>query len=303
MPTVSASGLESSPRRLSPLSCKTGQFGTPDLAVEAADKLLLVEVKVGAPVDKRQLIAYRRFLQQHRSKHSCLSLLAIGPPVQGIPDGVETVRWFHLAKRLNRLATWKEVARHPLSRHLTLQLLDYLRSAGLAPERVRSTISREMRDWEKRHGKQLVLDEKVTVSLVMSELKSLWALLDLVRSTWLGLHPRANFRFGSGIARPPWIGWNVNAMTYFLWVPAHRPEMLTFELFEKANRRRWEADRNRAGFLVPSRRRWSWRRELDLVSPTVGFFLPSADQETILSDFISESLKIAARYQDKESQH
>jgi hypothetical protein len=270
----------------------------PDLAIFTGKTLTYVEAKVEAGLGPTQLKRYReKLLRSDRQKTSLVTLTRyrLGQ-VDTEPDARLT--WLDLGEWLDALLG-ASVLSEP-SKYLVKEYLDFLRGRGLAQCPPRSAMSRTLVDYSTNHPEDSVFMGKPVRSLAkleaIGELQPLTKFLKVLEEA-LGRHfPKKQLRLSSGVSgrQGPWIGYNIQAMSYFLCIYLYSPDRLVFETYDA------KVDPDIASELgeptYRNNKKWCWSTSVDLAASDNDFYSKSAsDQVAMISDFVGGALAIARK--------
>jgi hypothetical protein len=188
-----------------------------------------------------------------------------------------------------------------LAQHLIDQFIGLLKHLHLMPMQVRSGLSEELRahrEWASANrDKPSVFRSRVSSVdrlKTMEHTERLRNLLLQMDSMLTRAPAVERHRFDSSpYSREPWIGFSVNDMAYFFYVPLNQPETLLLKRF-RTSIDPGAFDRS-LGDLVPAPKgQMRWVARLDLLAPSPSFFdLDEDDQENRLGAFFDQAFAYA----------
>lgn len=270
-------------------------FGKPDMRLETADKLALVEVKTGAALGESQLHDYRRALKSSSTANTKLILLNqyLTPLGKHSPD--YSLLWHELAQAMTDLLKTDSIA--ATSRYLMVQLVEFLRSKNLALSGVKSKISEGMnRHWVEQGDDSILFKRIKSLDRIASyeELQPLHDILQLMGSALDQLDFDPKPRLDSGQQTGGWIGYNIYRMKHWLCLYYPSPDVIVFES------KLWKGERqpSETPLVGEYYYRWEsthWRNMLDLSVDDGRFFEISAeDQFDQMLEFARTSFDIVS---------
>jgi hypothetical protein len=285
---------------------RTEQHGTPDLRIAADDLDVLVEVKLDGNLTFEQADHYAKELERRGRPNRKLVALLGAAPQDPLPDGTVVRTWGQLGETLS-----KEVARCPsdVSLHLADELVGLLRHLHLMPLRVCSPLSAALQAhaaWSDAHPDQPSVTRTRLRSLSrlesFPETRPLLELLSQMRAVLSAATLRKesgvrSYAFDSGPKMPePWIGFNVNDMEYFFYVPLTTPEHVVLQRYRHpVDARRFDGT---LGTLEPAAPNGvvRWRDTLDLLDEDGAFFGETeVDQAKRLDAFFTRAFEFGER--------
>lgn len=277
----------------------TDEHGIPDIRIEADDLDVIIEVKLDAGLTFAQADIYREHLDHVGAERRCLVALLGGHPTESLPPGTVTRTWGELGQRLLKQT---QGADSEVPRHLVEQLVGLLNHLHLMPLRVRSRLSESLKahqQWSRENPELPSLSRTRVRSVArlqeMTHCEPLRNLL-LQMERVLERHPEVHTFFldSSAFGVEPWIGFNVNNMDYFFYLPINDPEQITLQ------RLRGGVDRasfdGSLGYLEDSRKDGivRWRTALDLAGDDSNYFdADRTEQLRLLTAFFDRGLAYA----------
>ncbi|WP_020471749.1 PD-(D/E)XK nuclease family protein [Zavarzinella formosa] len=240
--------------------------GTPDLALNVADRLAYIEVKVESPATAEQLLNYRRLLDESAVPHTQLILLTRYPvdiKHAGL-SGLRFVRWYEVSEWLvEQQAKYKFQA---VGEFLAGQFLEFLGSRSMSMAQV---------SWELTGGIRALRN----FSLMLAE---------SAHAAGVRVTPQGTYHETGA-----WL----DGKAYWIGIDFEMPNILKFMTWKRP------VDPKAAQELgVGEIHEWTnksahgWERKLDLAAEDVHFFaLSRASQMQILEAFIKESVELARR--------
>jgi hypothetical protein len=284
----------------------TADLGIPDIRIEGEDLLVIVEVKLGGVPSEGQRRPYLMQLAASDRPRKALVALVGYRTEDRLDDGTYVRRWGELAEVLGREA---ERSGSEVTRYLTGELKTLLHHLDLMPPVVRSGVSAGLahhRVWAKVNPTaSSVLRDRLRSLKAVGQMEGCGPLHDLLRQMRhvLSRSPAVvKHRFDSGPAMArPWIGFNVNDMSYFFFLSLSNPERVVLQRFwngvdpDLFDGALGELDIRADGIA-------RWRHSLDLADPDLGFFQAErSEQSQILTRFFEESFHYAERLAPKRS--
>ena len=282
-----------------PLSVRTQDYtdqnGIPDIRIEADDVDVIVEVKLGGDLTFEQLDAYSKELKRERACPVLVALVGSAPTCK-LPAGTRVRLWRDLGVQLRVEARSSE---SELTRYLIDQFADLLNHLNLMPLQVRSGLSNELsahQQWAEANPEQPSLFTTRIKSIDrlnekdMPHTERLRQLLLQMEHVLKGASGVRRYRFDSGPNMDePWIGFNINDMAYFFYVPLAQPETIYLQRYgHGVDPSSWDGSRGElettpAGITF-------WSEELDLLAPGLGFVEANeVIQEKMIKDFFERA--------------
>lgn len=263
--------------------------GIPDIRIQTATKLLLVEVKVTAEVTPPQVSDYLTELRSSRKySHRRLVLLTRYPVPFDLDDDVGTVRWYELADLLDAHRPPSHL--QPVA-FLTDQFLEFAYGQTLMVAQLRSGISRGLRKYQSSHREDSIFTSRIRRLSKLApheDLKGFHDLLLMMEEALRRAAPDRSAKLDSGQQEGGWIGYNLQDMHYYLYVRLSRPEVVVFQDYTGSILR--EAIPRDRGHAKTTAGRTTWNNELDLASSETSFFTaPKSEQLRLLEDFFLTS--------------
>ncbi len=195
-------------------------------------------------------------------------------------------------------------SRDPVASYLVSELAELLNHLSLMPRQVRSELSAALdahEEWaEANPDRPSVLRNRIGSIGRLDEMEHCGPLKNLLLQMEhvLQQHPDVNhFRLDSGPFGPQsWIGFNIDRMQYFFFVPLNEPETIVLDRYllpvDPAS-----FDQSLGRLIAPnSAGLTGWRGTLDLADPGIGYFRSGrAEQVEILAHFFRERFAYARK--------
>lgn len=274
---------------------RTEEHGIPDIRIRSQDLDIMVEVKLGGGLTFSQANAYETHLRMQDAERTALVALVGSQLTEDLPEGTRLRTWGELGQRL---LEERDRSRSELTWHLVDNFVGLLNHLHLMPLRVRSPVSEALwahRDWANLNPE--------APAVIRDRLRNIHRLRDMehcepLRNLLLQMdHVLAHhadvstylFDSGPNMARP-WIGFNVNNMRYFFFLPLNAPEHVTLQRYDEAvdpasfDGTLGSIDDSSSDGLS------RWSAVLDLADPQVGYFEADRNQQVhLLSEFFDRA--------------
>jgi len=263
-----------------------------DIQIETPRHLLFIEVKVGSPLTDNQVLTYIQLLR--KSKHypnARLISLTKYPVGQQTEKDIYSVRWYEVAEWLE---SYFDNLSSDISKFLVDQFLFFLKSQNSTIPQVKTNLSHGIKRYEQKMGNQSIFRKRLRRLDVLSkddDLKPLHDFLLLLDEVFkkLGFQPEPHFDSGQS-KEGKWIGYNINKMTYFVFITLNEPEVLCFQTF---NRIILEPTKELGvGVLYKEHKRITWWNRIDLAL-TKFFDQTKENQLKLILNFVKTSIEFA----------
>ncbi len=280
-------------------------YGTPDVSICLPNLTVYIEVKVEAELAEGQAEGYLSALEElAECDDTRLALLTKYPAPLTVSEKVHRARWFEIIDVLEQIVSGSISS---VSSYLANQFVAFLADRGMAIPKLRSSVSEGVREHLSTKGDEaFVRGGKMRSPNRLLDDESLRPLHDLLNIMSLAIEQsgisKKGVKFGSGSGEGMgWLGWNVDALSYFFYVRVSNPDAVVFQTYNvHIDRAKFEVD---FGSVRGDGKSWMWEAELDLVADDARFYeLNKHGQIDLLVAFIFRCEKIVLQLKQVSSE-
>jgi len=130
-----------------------------DIQVQTPNKLIFIEIKLGSPIERKQVSTYLDLLKnsQYQTENTRLVCLTRSPISSDITEGALPIRWHQVAKWLEQELT---SIINENSRFLLSSFIEFLTSRKATLTKVSSPISKRLSEYRNATGEKSVLHKR-----------------------------------------------------------------------------------------------------------------------------------------------
>jgi hypothetical protein len=278
------------------------EHGIPDIRIESDEIDVIIEVKLDDGLTFEQANAYATLLAKGGRRRQTLVALTGATPVERLPKGTVVRNWGDLGVML-RKETCESSS--DLTHHLVNQFVGLLNHLNLMPRQVRSPLSKELQEhrrWADATPKEpSIFRGRIRSIETLSgmphteQLRNLLLQMERVLAKASGVK-RYKLDSGPKMADDPWIGFNVNDLTYFFYLPLNEPDRISLGRYpHDVDPRSFDGSFGSLGRSTPNGLA-QWDAELDLLESGVAFFgADEVEQERTLAVFFERAFAFGER--------
>lgn len=266
-----------------------------DIQLKTSDKLVFVEVKVGSPLERKQVEAYLDFLKQtsYKPENTLLVCLTRSPISSETTDGTYPIRWYQVARWLEQEA---ELVESGTCKFLISNFIEFLAYQKATLTKVSSPVSAGISKYRNQAGENSILHKRfksLEKLLTVDELLPLYDFMLLIFESLRSFTDEKKISFDSSndISGAGEVMFNINNGQYFIWVEYDYPEVLRLSTYKRVADQ--SEDDLKFGRIVYEKKykRFRWRNDVALPKDFINW--DRQEQLNSLSKIVSENLNFA----------